>query len=154
MHNVEETDLAIPPRPAMSRRSTLHVCTQKEDDHLGELNTDRIRYQLPLAALSNHMRSEFKHSCSRACLAFGRLRRFGMSERPLLRDRPKIILFGDSITQWSFDVGGWGSRIAHWYARKADIVCRGLSGYNSVWAKLALDKVPSNGYSSSNCFAT
>jgi hypothetical protein len=70
----------------------------------------------------------------------------GMSKRPSLSERPKIILFGDSITQSSFDVGGWGSRLAHWYSRKADVVCRGLSGYNSVWANLALDKVPSNSY--------
>lgn len=55
--------------------------------------------------------------------------------------RPQILLIGDSITQYSFSVGGWGARLADWYVRKADVVNRGLSGYNSSWALAALPKV-------------
>lgn len=44
------------------------------------------------------------------------------------------MLFGDSITQGSFAVGGWGARIADKYSRHADVTVRGYSGYNSRWA--------------------
>ena len=33
--------------------------------------------------------------------------------------RPRVLLFGDSITQQSFARGGWGARLADAYARKA-----------------------------------
>ena len=65
-----------------------------------------------------------------------------MPDEGVLRGpRPRLVLFGDSITQWSFSDAGWGAKLAHWYARKADVINRGLSGYNTVWAALALDKV-------------
>ena len=32
--------------------------------------------------------------------------------------RPSFVLFGDSITQRSFDEGGWGARLASLYQRK------------------------------------
>lgn len=44
------------------------------------------------------------------------------------------MLFGDSITQQSFAPGGWGARLADAYARRADVVLRGYSGYNTEWA--------------------
>ena len=47
--------------------------------------------------------------------------------------RAKIILFGDSITQLSFSEGGWGSYISDRYQRRADVLNRGFSGYNSGW---------------------
>eukprot|EP00579_Thalassiosira_antarctica_P007381 CAMPEP_0201885518 /NCGR_PEP_ID=MMETSP0902-20130614/19231_1 /ASSEMBLY_ACC=CAM_ASM_000551 /TAXON_ID=420261 /ORGANISM="Thalassiosira antarctica, Strain CCMP982" /LENGTH=271 /DNA_ID=CAMNT_0048414763 /DNA_START=195 /DNA_END=1010 /DNA_ORIENTATION=- len=49
--------------------------------------------------------------------------------------RPKIILFGDSITQVSFSASdcGWGACLADRYQRRADILNRGFSGYNSGW---------------------
>lgn len=48
----------------------------------------------------------------------------------------QIILFGDSITQGSFEPGldGFGQRLAHAYARKLDVINRGMSGYNAKWA--------------------
>ncbi|EFJ15187.1 hypothetical protein SELMODRAFT_156096 [Selaginella moellendorffii] len=55
--------------------------------------------------------------------------------------RPRIVLFGDSITQQSFGPGGWGAALAHHYCRKADIVLRGYSGYNSSWALFLLHKI-------------
>ncbi|XP_078174870.1 SGNH hydrolase-type esterase superfamily protein [Carex rostrata] len=54
--------------------------------------------------------------------------------------RPKLVLFGDSITEASFSDGGWGASLAHLFARKADVILRGYSGYNTRWAVKILDK--------------
>uniref|UniRef100_A0A0E0BYZ9 Uncharacterized protein n=1 Tax=Oryza meridionalis TaxID=40149 RepID=A0A0E0BYZ9_9ORYZ len=48
--------------------------------------------------------------------------------------RPRLVLFGDSITELSFADGGWGAALADHFARKADVVLRGFSGYNTRWA--------------------
>ena len=50
-------------------------------------------------------------------------------------NRAKIILFGDSITQMSFSATdcGWGAYIADRYQRRADVINRGFSGYNTNW---------------------
>lgn len=50
-------------------------------------------------------------------------------------DRKRVLLLGDSITQQSFSLehGGWGAGLADWYSRRADVVNRGFSGYNSRW---------------------
>lgn len=53
------------------------------------------------------------------------------SVTPLLLPRAKIVLWGDSLTQTSWE--GWGSQLANRYQRRADIVNRGMSGYNSTW---------------------
>lgn len=50
----------------------------------------------------------------------------------------KVALFGDSLTQLSFCPGGWGARLADALQRRADVLNRGLSGYNTEWAKLLL----------------
>ncbi|GMP72246.1 hypothetical protein CsSME_00030347 [Camellia sinensis var. sinensis] len=55
--------------------------------------------------------------------------------------RPKIYLFGDSITEESFDDGGWGSSLAHHFSRSVDVVLRGYSGYNTRWALKVVEKV-------------
>lgn len=44
---------------------------------------------------------------------------------------PRIILLGDSITQYSFDNMGWGSTIQDTFQRKVDVYNRGFSGYNT-----------------------
>ena len=56
---------------------------------------------------------------------------------------PKIILFGDSITQGSFDPEkkGFGCYVTHRFARRADVVNRGFSGYTTRWAVPALPHV-------------
>ncbi|XP_063040210.1 isoamyl acetate-hydrolyzing esterase 1 homolog [Engraulis encrasicolus] len=54
---------------------------------------------------------------------------------------PQVILFGDSITQFSFQTSGWGADIADKLARKCDVVNRGFSGYNSKWAKIVLPRL-------------
>lgn len=43
----------------------------------------------------------------------------------------KIVLFGDSLTQYSFDSKGWGAIIANHYQRKCDVFNRGYSGYTT-----------------------
>ncbi|XP_062252832.1 isoamyl acetate-hydrolyzing esterase 1 homolog [Platichthys flesus] len=63
---------------------------------------------------------------------------------------PKVILFGDSITQFSFQPNGWGADIANRLARKCDVVNRGLSGYNSRWAKIVLPRLISSHSSDDN----
>ncbi|GAB4831941.1 GDSL esterase/lipase wdl1 [Ancistrocladus abbreviatus] len=55
--------------------------------------------------------------------------------------RPQFVLFGSSIVQMSFSNGGWGAILADVYARKADIVLRGYSGWNSRHALQVLDQV-------------
>lgn len=54
--------------------------------------------------------------------------------------RPRLVLFGDSITEQSFAPGGWGAALAEHFARQADVVLRGLSGYNTRWALKVLDR--------------
>ena len=46
-------------------------------------------------------------------------------------NRPRIVLFGDSITEQSFGEGGFGAALADRYRRHADVLLRGYSGYNS-----------------------
>ncbi|GFQ05342.1 GDSL esterase/lipase at5g45920 [Phtheirospermum japonicum] len=55
--------------------------------------------------------------------------------------RPKIYLFGDSITEESFSDGGWGASLANHFARKLDVVLRGYGGYNTRWALKMIEKM-------------
>jgi lysophospholipase L1-like esterase len=56
--------------------------------------------------------------------------------------RRQVVLFGDSITQYSFDPsGGWGAALQHAYQRKADVLNRGFSGYNTRMALSMVDEV-------------
>lgn len=66
---------------------------------------------------------------------------FGVGEHKPVTTMKRIILFGDSITQQGFNNGGWAARLASRYVRRADVYNRGLSGYNTVWARLALQQV-------------
>lgn len=47
--------------------------------------------------------------------------------------KPIILAFGDSITQRGHN--GWVGLLADIYTRRADIINRGFSGYNSKWAR-------------------
>ncbi|KAG6831291.1 hypothetical protein H0H92_011498 [Tricholoma furcatifolium] len=53
-----------------------------------------------------------------------------------------IMLFGDSITQgaWTPGLLGFGEQLSHVYARKLDVLNRGLSGYNTEWATPVLKR--------------
>ncbi|KAG8917072.1 hypothetical protein FRC00_014068 [Tulasnella sp. 408] len=53
----------------------------------------------------------------------------------------QILLVGDSITQGAWEEGGFAQRLAHVYARKLDVINRGLSGYNSEWAMPVFEQV-------------
>jgi isoamyl acetate esterase len=48
--------------------------------------------------------------------------------------RPQFVAFGDSITQFGSASTGWLTLLADAYTRKADIVNRGFSGYNTAFA--------------------
>lgn len=61
-----------------------------------------------------------------------------MCARSILR--PQFVCFGDSITQRGFS-SGWTSLLADAYQRRADVINRGYSGYNSRWALHLLDHV-------------
>ena len=52
-----------------------------------------------------------------------------------------MLLVGDSITQQSFMPGGWGAEVANWYARRADVINRGFSGYNTRWVRFHKDTI-------------
>ncbi|CAG5117182.1 unnamed protein product [Candidula unifasciata] len=55
---------------------------------------------------------------------------------------PKVLLFGDSITQFSFSVDGcWGSLLSDYLQRRCDVLNRGFSGYNTRWCKYVLPQV-------------
>eukprot|EP00980_Cylindrotheca_fusiformis_P021199 scaffold8150_cov118-Cylindrotheca_fusiformis.AAC.8 len=67
-----------------------------------------------------------------------------------LHSRPLIILFGDSITQqgfgWPPSCVGWVSFLARDYCRRADVLNRGFSGYNTNHAVEILPTIlPSKG---------
>jgi hypothetical protein len=55
--------------------------------------------------------------------------------------RPLFVLYGASMTQFSFELGGWGAALADLYSRKADILLRGYSGWNTRRAIEALDTI-------------
>ncbi|XVE97084.1 hypothetical protein REPUB_Repub02eG0280200 [Reevesia pubescens] len=55
--------------------------------------------------------------------------------------RPVFVLFGSSIVQFSYSNEGWGAILADLYARKADILLRGYSGWNSRRALNVLHQV-------------
>uniref|UniRef100_A0A7N0SWM2 SGNH hydrolase-type esterase domain-containing protein n=1 Tax=Kalanchoe fedtschenkoi TaxID=63787 RepID=A0A7N0SWM2_KALFE len=62
--------------------------------------------------------------------------------------RPRIYLFGDSITEASYVGGGWGAALTYHFARTADVVLRGYSGYNTRWALKVVERVfPDDGVS-------
>ncbi|KAK2533918.1 Iah1 [Columba guinea] len=54
---------------------------------------------------------------------------------------PRVVLFGDSITEHSFQGSGWGAFLSERLVRKCDVVNRGFSGYNTRWAKLILPRL-------------
>ncbi|KZP20877.1 SGNH hydrolase [Athelia psychrophila] len=55
-------------------------------------------------------------------------------------DQNVIMLLGDSITQGGWEAGGFAQQLAYKYARKLDVINRGLSGYNTEWAVPVFEK--------------
>ena len=56
----------------------------------------------------------------------------------LLGSRPTVVLFGDSITQYSFQTNGWGASVADLLSRRCDVLNRGFGGYTTRWARYIL----------------
>jgi len=55
---------------------------------------------------------------------------------------PRVLLFGDSLTQYAFsDEGCWGALLADKLQRRVDVVNRGFSGYNTRWCRMLIDQV-------------
>ncbi|KAI9772521.1 MAG: hypothetical protein M1840_000726 [Geoglossum simile] len=56
---------------------------------------------------------------------------------------PKIILFGDSLTERSYSTQnhGFGAVLQDYYARKADVLSRGVSGYNTRWMRKPFENI-------------
>ena len=54
-----------------------------------------------------------------------------------MQRRRRIVLLGDSITQYGWagvkegNALGWAAQLAHAYARRADVINRGYSGFNT-----------------------
>ncbi|TPX55763.1 hypothetical protein PhCBS80983_g05049 [Powellomyces hirtus] len=55
----------------------------------------------------------------------------------------RILLFGDSLTQFSFDSDrcGWGAYLQNAFVRRLDVVQRGYGGYNSEHGKHMLKPI-------------
>ena len=68
--------------------------------------------------------------------------RSGMSDASTSTSkREVIVLFGDSLTERSFESGGFGARLQHEFRRFADVRARGFSGYNTNQATTMLEEV-------------
>ncbi|KAK9477258.1 SGNH hydrolase-type esterase domain-containing protein [Lipomyces japonicus] len=62
----------------------------------------------------------------------------------LVPDYKKVILFGDSQTELSWNQGldfSFSAGLQHYYMRRADVLNRGLCGYNTIWLKSQFDRV-------------
>ena len=61
------------------------------------------------------------------------------------RDRPQIVLLGDSLTEFGFNYDGWVARVASDYTRRADVLVRGFQGHNTkeAWLKF-IDFLPAS----------
>lgn len=70
-----------------------------------------------------------------------------------IRLSPVILLLGDSLTQQGFGRNGgegWASLLANSYSRRADVLNRGFSGYNSRHLASILPNVLSTNYKNKN----
>jgi len=54
--------------------------------------------------------------------------------------RPLFVLFGASLSENAFQPGGWGASLADYYSRKADVLVRGYTGWNTRRAVAVLEK--------------
>ncbi|CAL5441102.1 unnamed protein product [Camellia sinensis] len=98
-----------------------------------------IRDALIVKLSNGPLSSLFSLLCLRIVLIFAvHLQAVRREKREM---RPEIVIFGDSITEGSFKSGGWGASLADNYSRKADVVLRGYSGYNTRWALFLLHRL-------------
>ncbi|CAG0925223.1 unnamed protein product, partial [Notodromas monacha] len=63
-------------------------------------------------------------------------------QHPKLVTWPKVVLFGDSLTQYSMNPNhGWATILAHSLQRRCDVIVRGFSGYNTIDARHLLPRI-------------
>jgi lysophospholipase L1-like esterase len=53
-----------------------------------------------------------------------------------------VLVVGDSLVQRGFETSGWVASLARAYARVADVVNRGYSGYNTRWVRELMTHEP------------
>jgi lysophospholipase L1-like esterase len=56
------------------------------------------------------------------------------------RARLQLVLLGDSLTQRGSEPDGWATLLGHYYSRKADVLNRGYSGYNTNHVRAMLEQ--------------
>ncbi|XP_022145516.1 GDSL esterase/lipase CPRD49-like [Momordica charantia] len=98
----------------------------------------------PLQVGSGRCQLPKQHPSLRPSLSIqfpGALSRRGWRTKMVGPVRPKFVLFGSSIVQFSFDDKGWGADIANLYARQADVILRGYAGWSSSQAIQVVDKI-------------
>ena len=83
------------------------------------------------------------HSCTGCCTASGGSTALPLRLMAAFTDRrASFVLLGDSITELGFDPdGGWATRLAAHYVRRADVLNRGYSGYSTRWGLAAMPHV-------------
>lgn len=54
---------------------------------------------------------------------------------------PRVVLFGDSLTERSFEPQGWGAGLQNHFARQLSVRLAGFGGYNSRWAVAMLPHI-------------
>jgi hypothetical protein len=67
--------------------------------------------------------------------------RVALGGAPVAPSRPTVVLFGDSMAAKAYDAEegqSWAGGIQSWYGAKADVISRGLPGYNTRWAAARL----------------
>ncbi|XP_022145517.1 GDSL esterase/lipase At2g38180-like [Momordica charantia] len=98
----------------------------------------------PLRVGSGRCQLPKQHPSQRPSLSIhfpSALSRHGWRTKMVGPVRPKFVIFGSSIVQFSFDDKGWGADIANLYARQADVILRGYAGWSSDQALKVVDKV-------------
>ena len=57
--------------------------------------------------------------------------------------RKRIVCFGDSLTEYGHDptLNGWVNQLSFYFSRRADVINRGFSGYNTALALHLIDEV-------------
>ena len=68
-----------------------------------------------------------------------------MMAEPFSTRYARVVLFGDSITQFGYSLSeeGWCATLANHFQRRADVIHRGYSGYNTRWARALLPSIVS-----------
>ncbi|KAI8608770.1 SGNH hydrolase-type esterase domain-containing protein [Chytriomyces sp. MP71] len=54
---------------------------------------------------------------------------------------PKLVLLGDSLTEYGMQPHGWARNLSAAFNRRVDVVNRGFAGFNSLWLTALVDPV-------------